>query len=460
MTNQTKFETEIENKFAAKTKKSYAAYIRAKSVIPSGVLSKARLLDPYPFYVKSGSGSRINDIDGNELIDCAMGYGAILLGHAHPAIADEIRKTVSRGGQFGIPHEEEYRLAKLLTDTVTCLDKVTFCNSGSEAVYQAIRIARAATGKTKIAKFEGGYHGGTNEVLANFKYDAESGGPCESPHTIVASIGIPPEAQANTLILPYNHEAAFGIIEKNKDDLAVVLVEVMQGMGGNIIGDRAFIQELTQVTSDLGIVLLVDEIITGYRLGLGGGQAYYDIEADISTFGKIIGGGLPIGAVGGKDWIMDAIAYTGEPAVDAKIKPFYGGTFNGNMLTMAAGSAALEYLKEHPEIYPQLEKKGDRLRKAVNNFCQEEELPAQMIGTGSMFCTHFTNKRIRSVRDLAEQNTKAATAFYPHLLDEGIFLPKIHMGFLSTEHRDADVERIAQGHINALKTLKQQGYFG
>ena len=460
MTDQIKFETEIENKLAAKTKKSYTAYIRAKSAIPSGVLSRARLLDPYPFYVQSGTGSKIHDIDGNELIDCAMGFGAILLGHAHPAVTEEIRKTVFRGGQFGIPHEEEYRLAKLLIDTVTSLDKVTFCNSGSEAVYQAIRIARAVHGKDKIAQFEGGYHGGTNEVLANFKYDTERGGPYESPNTVAASIGIPPEAQANTVMLPYNHEAAFDIIEENKDDLAVVLVEVMQGMGGNIIGDRVFIQELGKVTGDLGIVLLVDEIITGYRLGLGGGQAHYDIEPDISTFGKIIGGGLPIGAVGGKDWIMDAIAYTGELAVDAKTKPFYGGTFNGNMLTMAAGSAALEYLKEHPGIYPQLAKKGDRLRKAVNNFCREEQLPAQMIGAASMFCTHFTNKRIRSVRDLAEQNTKAATAFYPHLLDEGIFLPKIHMGFLSAEHSDADVERIAQGHANALKALKQQGYFG
>jgi len=459
MTDKIQFKSEIERKFADKRKKSHMAYLKAKSVIPSGVLSRARLLDPYPFYVQRGVGSRIIDIDGNEIIDCAMGYGANLLGHVHPAITEEIHKTVEKGGQFGIPHEEEYRLAKLLIDTVKPLQKVTFCNSGSEAVYQAIRIARTTTGRSKVAKFEGGYHGGTNEVLANFKYNTEKGGPCESPNTVAGSLGIPPEAQVNTIILPYNHEAAFDIVKKNKDDLAVVLVEVIQGLGGNIVGDRSFIQELRNLTKDLGIVLLVDEIITGYRLGLGGGQEYYDIEPDISTFGKILGGGLPVGAVGGKEWVMEAIAYTGDLAVDAKSKAFYGGTFNGNMLTMAAGSATLEYLKTHPEIYEQMEKKGNRLRESVNQFCREEGLPAQMIGVASMFCTHFTTQEIKSARDLVEQNAKSATAFYPHLLDEGVFLPKVHMGFLSTAHSDEDVELIIEAHINALKTLKQKKYF-
>lgn len=455
--NEVEFKGEIEQNFASRMKKSYEAYLRAKKVIPAGVMSRARLFLPYPFYVRAGKGSKVIDLDGNEIIDCAMGYGPLILGHAHPVVIEAIREAVGRGTQFGIPHEEEYRLAHLMVETVPSLDKVSFCNSGTEAIYQAIRIVRAVTRKKKIAKFEGGYHGGTNEVLANFKYDREKGGPPESPNTVPSSIGIPPEAQANLIILPYNHEAAFDIIERHKDDLAVVLVEVIQGMGGNIIGRRDFIQKLRKVTKELDIVLLVDEIITGYRLGLGGGQDYYGIEADIATYGKIVGGGLPIGAVGGKDWIMKAIAYTGDQAIDAKEKAFYGGTFNGNLLTMVAGAATLRYLADHPELYTELDRLGNRLREEVNRFCREEGLPVQMTGVGSMFCTHFTEKKIESVRDLVDENMKAAKAFYPHLLQEGVFIPNIHMGFLSAAHTEEDVDRIIEAHCNALKAVRERG---
>jgi glutamate-1-semialdehyde 2,1-aminomutase len=448
---------EIEKKLASRMKKSYTAYELAKTVIPAGVMSRARLLSPYPFYVREGKGSKIIDLDGNEIIDCAMGYGPLLLGHAHPVVTEAIREAVGRGSQFGIPHEEEYRLARLMADTVPTIEKVSFCNSGTEAIYQAVRIIRVFTGKKKIAKFEGGYHGGTNEVLANFKYNKEKGGPPENPVRLPGSIGIPEEAQANLIILPFNHEAAFDIIKKSKDDLAAVLVEVIQGMAGNIVGRRNFIQGLRKVTKDLGIPLLLDEIITGYRLGLGGGQEFYGIEADIATYGKIMGGGLPMGAVAGKNSIMEIIAYTGDPEIDTKKKPFYGGTFNGNLLSTIAGAATLEYLIAHPEIYPEMERLGNKLRDKVNRFCKEHNLPAQMIGLGSMFCTHFTDKEIDSVRVLADENMKAARAFYPHLLYEGVFIPNVHMGFISAAHTEEDVDRIIVAHCKALKAVRDLG---
>lgn len=454
---EAKLKEALDKKFASSRQKSYEAYLRAKEVIPAGVMSRARLFSPYPFYVREGKGSKIIDVDGNEVIDCAMGYGPLLLGHAHPVVTEAIQEAAVRGSQFGIPHEDEYRLARLMVDTVPSLDKVSFCNSGSEAVYQAIRIVRAITGKKKIAKFEGGYHGGTNEVLANFKYNKEKGGPPENPNTVAGSIGIPPESQANTIILPFNHDAAFDIIERNKEDLALVLVEVIQGMGGNVMGKPEFITRLRQVTKDLDVFLLVDEIITGYRLGLGGGQALYDIEADISTYGKIMGGGLAIGAVGGKDAVMEAIAYTGDQDIDAKERAFYGGTFNGNLLTMVAGATTVQYLVDHPETYPELERLGDKLRKGVNDFCWKEELPAQMTGTASLFCTHFMEGPIESARDLVNENMGAAKAFYPHLLDEGVFIPNIHMGFLSAAHTDDDVEKIIDAHCKALKKVREMG---
>ena len=451
------YNTGTEKKLAQRTQKSHAAYLRAKEVIPAGVMSRARIYAPYPFYVQKGVGSKVIDLDGNEVIDCAMGYGPLLLGHAHPVVTQAIMEAALRGSQFGIPHEEEYRLARLMVDNYKSVDKISFCNSGSEAIYQAVRIVRAATGKTKIAKFEGGYHGGTNEVLANFKYNKEKGGPPENPTRLSASIGIPPEAQAHVVILPFNHQAAFDIIQKNKDDLAVVLVEVVQGMGGNIMGDQEFITGLRQLTKDLGIALLVDEIITGYRLGLGGGQEFYGIEADITTFGKIMGGGLPIGGVGGREEIMDFIAYTGDAAKDAVSKTFYGGTFNGNLLTMAAGAATVQYLNEHPEIYPQMERLGNKLKASVNAFCQEENLDVQMTGIGSMFCTHFTKRPVKSARDLVDQNLAAAQAFYPQLLLEGVFIPNIHMGFISAAHSEEDVDQIITAHINSLRALKKAG---
>jgi glutamate-1-semialdehyde 2,1-aminomutase len=313
------------------------------------------------------------------------------------------------------------------------------------------------SGKKKIAKFEGGYHGGTNEVLANFKYNKEKGGAVERPNTVPASIGVPPEHLAHTIVLPYNHEAAFDIIEQNKNELALILVEVIQGMGGNIIGKHAFIQKLRKITRELGILLIVDEVITGFRVGLGGGQVMYDIDADLSTYGKIMGGGTPSAAVGGRAAIMDAIAYTGNPDVDGKEKPFWGGTLNGNPLSMVAGAATLEYLTAHPEIYPEMERLGRKLREKVNEFCRKEGFPVQMTGTSSMFCTHFVEGPIESVRDLVNANTAAIPLFYTHLINEGVFIPNNHMGFISAAHTEADVDKMIGAHCRALQKVREMG---
>ena len=201
----------------------------------------------------------------------------------------------------------------------------------------------------------------------------------------------------------------------------------------------------------------MDEIITGYRLGLGGGQEAYGIEADMATYGKIIGGGLAIGAVGGKDELMEAIDYTGDAATDAKTRAFYGGTFNGNLLTMVAGAAAVQYLIDHPEVFPQMDRLGKKLRDGVNQFCKREGFPVQMTGIASLFCTHFTDQEIRSARDLVRTNTEADKAFYPYLLLEGVFVPNHHMGFLSAVHSEEDVDRMIVAHCKALTKVRKAG---
>ena len=444
---------------ASRTGKSREAFQKATTVIPSGVMSKPRLLKPYPFFMKYGKGSRIVDLDGNEYIDCSMGYGPLILGHAPDSVAKAIQETVAKGSQvLGIPHELEFELAKIIKEAVPCADKVTFTNVGSEATFHALRIARGKTGKKKFAKFEGGYHGVFDSFCASVLFDPAKAGPIENPVAVPFSIGIPPKMLEDVVILPFNHQAAFDIIKKNKDDIAVVIVEGVQGVGGNIPAKKDFLQELRKVTQECNILLMFDEIITGFRLAWGGAQEYFDVIPDLATYGKIIGGGLPVAAIAGRNEIMDMIAFTGDRTIDLTEKVFYGGTFNGNLLCVASGLAMLSTLKQKKDdLYDYINRQGDRLRNEVNQFCQQDRMDVQVIGIGSGFFTHFTKNEIHSTRDLAGQNLEARGAFYPHLLKNGVFIPDAHLGFLSAAHTDEDVDAVIQAHKKALMELRELG---
>jgi glutamate-1-semialdehyde 2,1-aminomutase len=443
---------------ANRTPQSREAFERAKKVIPSGVMSRPRLFKPYPFFVKYGKGSRIVDLDGNEYIDCAMGYGPLILGHAPESVVKATQEAVARGSQFAIPHELEFELANVIAEAVPCADKVSFVNVGSEATFHALRMARAKTGKMKFAKFEGGYHGVLDTFSVSVLFDVAKAGPIEKPIPVPYSIGIPPHILEDVLVLPFNHSAAFDLIKKNKDDLAVVMVEPVQGVGGNIPAKKEFLQELRQVTKENKILLMFDEVITGFRLSWGGGQEFYGVTPDFATYGKIIGGGLPVAAIAGRNEIMEMIAYTGDRAIDGTQKVFYGGTFNGNLVNLASGLAMLNHLKENKShLFNYINQQGDRLRNEVNTFCQGNEMNACVMGIGSMFFTHFTKKKITSCRDLAGQNLAARDAFYPHLLKNGVFIPDVHLGFLSAAHTEGDVDMVIRAHKNSLMELRNLG---
>jgi glutamate-1-semialdehyde 2,1-aminomutase len=443
---------------ASRTGKSLEAFQKAKTVIPSGVMSRPRLFRPYPFFVKYGKGSKIVDLDGNEYIDCSMGYGPLMLGHAPDPVVKATQEAVARGSQFAIPHELEFELAKIIQEAVPCADKVSFCNVGSEATFHALRMARGKTGKMKVAKFEGGYHGIFDTFCASVLFDVSKAGSMENPIPVPSSIGIPPRVFEDVIVLPFNHPAAFDIIKKNKEDIAVVMVEGMQGVGGNIPAKKEFLQDLRKVTRECNILLMFDEIITGFRLAWGGAQEYFGVTPDFATYGKIIGGGLPVAAVAGRNDIMDMIAYTGERAVDATQKVFYGGTFNGNLVCVASGLAMLTTLKQKKDhLYDYINRQGDRLRNEVNQFCQQNGMDARVTGIGSTFFTHFTKKEIHSTRDLAGQNLEARGAFYPHLLKNGVFIPDVHLGFLSAAHSEKDVDAVIQAHKKALMELRELG---
>jgi len=441
-----------------RTKKSYQAYEKAKELIPAGVVSRGRLYPPYPFFIKKAKGSRIVDYDDNEYIDCATSYGAAILGHCPPFVVEAVTRAVQIGQNFCMPHQGTYKLAQLFVQAVPGAEKVTFCNSGTEATLHAIRIARAFSGKDVIAKFEGGYHGDHDYVLGSaFSHPEEELGSLINPRTVADSIGIPRETLRNTLNLPFNHPAAFDTIRKYKDKLAVVLIEAVQGAGGCISVKKEFLQELREVTQEVGVLLLFDEVFTGFRLALGGAQEFYGVIPDLATYGKALGGGLPVAGLAGKKEVMNTINYGGDHDEDSKTKAHYGGTFNGNVVAIAAGCATLEYLTQNrKKVYPYLNAQGKRIREEINDFCWQNDIPAQAIGEGSIFYTHFVTGQIHRSRDLLRVNLKAQRRFFLYLLKNGVFIPFMHLGMISFAHTEKDVQFVINAHLKALEEVKEE----
>jgi glutamate-1-semialdehyde 2,1-aminomutase len=437
--------------------RSEEAYARACRVIPSGTVSRARIIPPFPFYAARGEGARLIDLDGNEYIDCAMGFGAHLLGHAHPLVVEAIREAVGDGTGYGTPHLREVQLAELLVRAIPCAGKVTFCNSGSEATLNAIRIARAVTGKPGIAKFEGGYHGWYDAVIGSLAFEGEASGPEEDPRFICQSIGVPEENLAHTHVLPFNHDAALQKIRRLADRLAVVMVEGVQGAGGAIPARRGFLHELRRVCTESGVLLLVDEIITGFRLARGGAQEHFGVTADLATYSKVVGGGLPLGVIAGTDRVMSVLGTTGDPARDRREKAYFGGTFNGSVPAMAVGIAVLSHLEAHPDTYARLNAMGERLRAGLRAVAAEEGYPITVLGEGSLFMTRFVAREVRSTRDLAGENTRAYRELFPHLARHGVFVPNTHFGLISTAHTVADLDRVLDAHRQSFRELRSIG---
>jgi len=453
--------TDVKNRtvkaLRARTKKSAKRYAELRRIVPAGVMSRGRQIEPYPFFVAKAKGSRLWDIDGNEYVDCAVSYGAAILGHCHPKIVKAVRETVTGLTNLAMPTEPSAKLAAVLHETIPCGEMVTLCNSGAEATLHAIRIVRGLTGRDMIAKFEGGYHGDHDYVLASaFLHNPKTLGPVGRPRLQSDSIGIPKETLENTLILPFNHDNAFEQIGKNRRKLAVVMVEGLQGAGGCVQGERGFLKELREVTRRCGVPLLFDEVFTGFRLALGGAQEYYGVRADIATYAKIIGGGMPVGAIAGTRKVMKAIQYTGKHK-DFLDKPHYGGTFNGNAACCAAGAAVIGHLRDHPEIYAKLSRYGGRIRAEVNGFCREHDIGAQMIGAGSIFYTHFTRRPIVRARDLWAIDADKQRVFFLCLVRHGLFIPNMHLGMISAAHTKKDVDFIIEAHKKALRDVEGEG---
>ena len=404
---------------------------------------------PHPIYIDSAEGPYLNDIDGNQYIDLTGGFGPNVLGNKPDVVEHAIGNQVEKGWHYGIPTSGQQQLSTLIKEADSSVDKLVFCNSGTEATMYAFRAARAFSGKKVVALFDGSYHGVSDYALV--KADAKS--DRSRPTATTLGNGVPGVvADELMLMLPYRDETAFDLIRERKDDLAMVVVEPVQSSNPRL-DNQDFFNQLREVCTECGVLLMFDEVITGFRIAYGSCKEYYGIEPDLVTYGKAVGGGLPIGVVGGRKDIMD----TFSGADDAPFI-FTGGTFSGNPLTMSAGIAAIQYMKDNKdEIYPYLKAQGDRLGREINQFCKLENIPAKLMNAASMFHLVFSSNEINSARDIDSSLRTVEREFYLHLLGHDVLVPGIHLAFLSWAHSEAVVEKVVNAFQLAFMDLRHDG---
>lgn len=432
----------------ARTPKSQELGRRATEFLAREVVPTVDM--PFPIYVDSVLGGHLTDVDGNRFVDLAMGFGPHVLGHRPAPVEEAIRNQAGKGWHFGIHNALQSELAALICEASPCAEKVLFCSTGTEATMYAMRAARAFTGRSRVALFEGGYHGSHDYALAK----ADRSSPREEPATRFLGGGIPAEALGPTMmLLPYRDEAAYDLIRRHRDELALVMIEPVQSSNPRLdVGP--FLQGLAEVCRECGVLLCFDEVITGFRLGWRGGQGHFGVTPDLATYGKAIGGGMPIGALAGRADIMGQ--FGGFGLGNAPV--FAGGTFSGNPFAMAAGIAALGHMKAHAdEIYPWLMRQGDRFAEAFNGFCQENQIAAQAMNAASIFHLHFQREPIEGGRDITGANSAAEREFYLHLLARDVLVPGIHLAFFASAHTEADVDQVIAASKEALMEVRADG---
>lgn len=415
------------DEYTSKTRTSKTLYDRAKKVLPAGVSYGLRYFEPYPFYTAKARGSKLWDVDGNEYIDFWLGHAALILGHSPKEVVKAVQKQLENGTQYGTSHELEIALAEQVVKMVPSAEMVRFTNSGTEANMYATRLARAFTGRDTIAKFEGGWHGG---------YDALHVG-VKQPFDLPESAGLTYGALQDTVLLPFNDLEGVEKRLKNKQPASIV-VEPVLGAGGAVPAEKEFLKGLREFCDRKDILLIFDEVITGFRLAPGGGQQFYGVKPDITVLGKILGGGFPVGAFCGSKKIMeriDNIAYK-RPHYS-----FHGGTFTGNPMTMVAGLTTLKIL-EDGRVTSRLNGQGDEIRDRLRRIFEKHDADAQVVGLGSLFNVHFTKERIKDALAVFRADRKRLLEYNLTLMTNGVFFLPTHGGALSTAHSEADLQKL------------------
>ena len=392
--------------------RSKKLFTDAKRVIPGGVNSPVRAFKSVggdPVFIKEAKGAYLYDEDGNKYIDFISSWGPLILGHAHPSVIDAINTQSYKGTSYGIPTELETKMAALVVELAPNVDKVRFVNSGTEACMSAVRLARGFTGRDKIIKFSGCYHGHADPFLIQAGSGASTFGMPNSP-------GVTPSSAKDTLIADYNNiEQVISLFELNKNEIAAVILEPIAGNMGCVLPQENFIKELKEHCHNNGALLIFDEVMTGFRLALGGAQEVLSIDADLVTYGKVIGGGLPVGAFGGRAEIMDFLAPEG---------PVYqAGTLSGNPIAMSAGYAMLNHLKENPNVFISLQDKTTYLANGINKILQQTTLPYQLNKMGSMISLHFTDEPVVDFKTSQKGDNEYFKRYFHAMLANGVYLP-------------------------------------
>ncbi len=423
--------------------RSAAAFAEAQTMIPGGVNSPVRAFNSVgltPVYMERGSGSKVYDIDGNEYIDYVGSWGPLLVGHSHPEVVTAIAEAARKGTSFGAPTLIETEMAKLVIERIPSLEMVRMVNSGTEATMSALRLARGYTKRNKILKFEGCYHGHADSLLIKAGSGVATLGLPDSP-------GVPENVAVNTITVPYNDIDSVKLaFEQYGEDLAAVIIEPVAGNMGVVAPLSGFLQELRDITRQYGTLLIFDEVMTGFRVGYHSAQGLYGIDPDITCFGKVIGGGLPVGAYGGKKKIMEHIAPSGSI--------YQAGTLSGNPLAMAAGIATLNLLGQ-PGVYEELERKGARLEKGFYENAAEIGIPITINRVGAMMTIFFTEQEVIDYETAKSSDLNRFRAYFGHMLDEGVSLApsQFEAFFISTVHTDDDIEQTIEANRLALSRL-------
>jgi glutamate-1-semialdehyde 2,1-aminomutase len=419
--------------------KSEKLFEESKKVLVGGVSSPVRAMKPYPFLVEHANGCMLYDVDEQSYVDYCLGYGPLILGHSHPRVMAAAKDQLKRGTLYGAPTELELQFAKKVIENVPSAEMVRFVNTGTEATMGAIRLARGYTGKNKFIKFEGAFHGAHDYVLVK----AGSGA---TTHGVPNSAGIPAETTQNTVLSPFNDEESIETIIEKEDDIACMILEPIIGNSGCIMPNDGYLDFLRKITAEHEVLLIFDEVITGFRLGLGGAQEYYGVKPDITTLGKILGGGFPIGCIASTADIMRKMAPLGNV--------YQAGTFNGNPISMTAGLAALTEL-EKEGTYEMLESQGSAMRKGLLQLSEDVGVETRVYGAGSMFQMYFTNEAITDYSSALRADKNLFLNYQRELLKQGVFLPpsQFECNFISTAHTEEIIDSTLEKMEESLRKV-------
>ncbi len=442
-----------EKEYVSRTTKSRAHWEKVRKLIPSGVESNVRFFEPYPFYVKKALGAYIWDLDGNKITDYALGYGPMILGHNHPAVVKAVKEQVDKGTMYGASAEMAFEYVSVVQKAMPSIEMFRFANSGTEATMHPLRVARAYTGKEKIAKAEGSYHGGHDYALqcVDIPPDKLKKSTCQP--AVPFGKGIPKSISDLLVIYPFNDWGATEeVLTKNADDLAAVIIEPIQAGGGCFAPRDNYLKKLRKLTKDLGIVLIFDEVLTGFRVAFGGAQERYSIKPDLTSIAKIAGGGYQLAGFGGKREIMDEIT----PKEGGNV--YHGGTYNAHPVSVTAGLTTLRILSK-PGTYQKIDKIGNSLFHGLRDAAEDRGVDVWVENVGSLGQMYFTDKEICTWRDAFDTDSEKWKHWFMHSLGKGVFFGVPHADehfFTSLAHTEEDISKSLEISDEAFKQIASE----